>query len=73
LAEKGVDTTSVKNYVDRAAEEMTRRYTHLTEEHAKRTAGKLDGLYPVANVLGNKVETIERKQEGSQNPPPANA
>ncbi len=35
LTERGADTTAVKNYVAHASEEMTKHYTHLSEEYAR--------------------------------------
>jgi len=57
LTEKGADTTMVKNYVAHASEEMTERYTHLSEEYARRTADILNGLFEVSKLHGNKMET----------------
>lgn len=70
LTEKGADTTMVKNYVAHASEEMTERYTHLSEEYARKTAEILNGLCPVNLVHGNKMETITKQ---SKNPPVASA
>jgi integrase len=70
LTEKGADTTMVKNYVAHASEEMTERYTHLSEEYARRTAEILNGLCGVNQVYGNKMETITNRP---QNPPDASA
>jgi integrase len=67
LQEKGADTTAVKNYVEHASEEMTRRYTHLTEEYARRTASILDGMCGVESLDRNKMETIGKKSKTSQN------
>ena len=67
LIEKGVDTTMVKNYVAHASEEMTERYTHLSEEYARKTADFLNGLYPVEIFDGNKVETISKKRKRVEN------
>jgi hypothetical protein len=47
----------VKNYVAHAPEQMTERYTHLSEEYARRTADILNGLFEVSNLHGNKMET----------------
>jgi integrase len=44
LTERGADTTAVKNYVAHASEEMTKHYTHLSEEYARRKAEILNGL-----------------------------
>jgi integrase len=57
LTERGADTTMVKNYVAHASEEMTKRYTHLSEEYARRTADILNGLFEVSQIHGNKMET----------------
>lgn len=57
LTERGADTTMVKNYVAHASEEMTERYTHLSEEYARRTGDILNGLFEVEKVL--------RKQNGN--------
>lgn len=66
LTERGADTTMVKNYVAHASEEMTKQYTHLSQEYARRTADILNGLCEVNLVHGNKMETIATQ---SQNPP----
>jgi integrase len=70
LTEKGADTTMVKNYVAHASEEMTERYTHLSEEYARKTAEILNGLCPVKLAHGNKMETITTH---SKIPPVASA
>jgi len=67
LQEKGADTTAVKNYVEHASEEMTRRYTHLSEEYARRTASILDGICGVDSLDRNKMETISKKSKILQN------
>lgn len=67
LQEKGADTTAVKNYVEHASEEMTRRYTHLSEEYARRTASILDGICGVDSLDRNKMETIGKKSKNLQN------
>jgi integrase len=67
LQEKGADTTAVKNYVEHASEEMTRQYTHLSEEYARRTASILDGICGVDSLDRNKMETISKKSKTSQN------
>jgi hypothetical protein len=58
----------VKNYVAQASEEMTKQYTHLSEEYARRTAGRLNGLCGVNVDLGNKMESIEKNLTLPQNP-----
>jgi len=67
LTERGADTTMVKNYVAHASEEMTERYTHLSEEYARKTADFLNGLCGIKPEDGNKVETIVKKSKTSQN------
>ena len=67
LQEKGADTAAVKNYVADASEEVTRRYTHLTEEYARKKATILDGLCGADSLDGNEVETIAKKSKASQN------
>ncbi len=69
LTERGADMTAVKNYVAHASEEMTKQYTHLSEEYARRTAEILNGLCGVNLVYGNKMETNEQ----INSIPPANA
>ncbi len=61
LTERGADTTAVKNYVAHASEEMTKHYTHLSEEYARRTAQILNGLCGVISVYGNNLETMAKK------------
>jgi len=70
LTERGADTTMVKNYVAHASEEMTKRYTHLSDEYARRTADILNGLCGVNLIHGNNLETITNKPES---PSPARA
>jgi len=60
----------VKNYVAHASEEMTKQYTHLSQEYARRTAEILNGLCGVNLVYGNKMETISNQP---QTPPIASA
>ena len=48
----------VKNYVAHASEEMTKRYTHFSEEYARRTGDILNGLFEVSKLHGNNLETI---------------
>jgi len=67
LTERGADTTMVKNYVAHASEEMTERYTHLSEEYVRRTADFLNGLCEINLVNGNKMETIGKKRNGVEN------
>jgi integrase len=67
LQEKGADTTAVKNYVEHASEEMTRQYTHLSEEYVRKTATILDGICGVDSLDRNKMETIAKKSKTSQN------
>lgn len=50
LTERGADTTMVKNYVAHASEEMTERYTHLSEEYARRTGDILNGVFDVEKL-----------------------
>lgn len=57
LTERGADTTMVKNYVGHASEEMTERYTHLSEEYARRTADILNGVF--------NIEKLGWKQNGN--------
>ena len=42
LTERGADTTAVKNYVAHASEEMTKHYTHLSEEYARDARFSMD-------------------------------
>ena len=58
LTERGADTTMVKNYVAHASQEMTERYTHLSEEYTRKTADFLNGLCGIKLEDGNKMETI---------------
>jgi len=58
LAERGADTTAVKNYVAHADEKMTEHYTHLSEEFARKTSDLLNGLCRVDLFFGNKMETM---------------
>jgi len=61
LTERGADTTMVKNYVAHASEEITERYTHLSEEYARRTGDILNGLFEVQKLLwkqnGNNAQS----------------
>jgi integrase len=61
LTERGADTTMVKNDVAHASEEMTERYTHLSEEYARRTGDILNGLFEVQKLLwkqnGNNAQS----------------
>jgi integrase len=57
LTERGADTTMVQNYVAHASEEMTKHYTHVTEEYARKTGNILNGLLEVSRIYGNKMET----------------
>jgi integrase len=63
LTERGADTTAVKNYVAHASEEMTKHYTHLSEEYARRTAEILNGLCGVIPVHGNNLETLAKNEK----------
>ena len=63
----------VKNYVAHSSEEMTKHYTHLSEEYARKTAEKLNGLCGVNVDIGNKMETIEKNLTLPQNSPLASA
>jgi integrase len=67
LTERGADTTMVKNYVAHASEEMTERYTHLSEEYARKTADFLNGLCEIEIEDGNKMETIDQKRNEVEN------
>jgi hypothetical protein len=60
----------VKNYATHASEEMTKQYTHLSEECARRTADILNGLSGVNELYGNKIEAITSTPES---PPLASA
>lgn len=73
LTERGADTTAVKNYVAHASKEMTERYTHLSEEYARKTADILNGLCGINLVHGNKMETIEKNLTLPENHPLASA
>lgn len=73
LTERGADTTSVKNHVAHASEEMTKHYTHLSEEYARRTAEILNGLCGVIPVHGNNLETTTGKEEMAKKPSLASA
>lgn len=73
LTERGADTTAVKNYVAHASEEMTKQYTHLSEEYARRTAEILNGLCGVIPVHGNNLETLAKNEEMAKNPSLASA
>jgi integrase len=73
LTERGADTTAVKNYVAHASEEMTKHYTHLSEEYARRTAEILNGLCGVIPVHGNNLETMAKNEKMAKNPPLASA
>jgi integrase len=73
LTERGADTTAVKNYVAHASEEMTKHYTHLSEEYARRTAEILNGLCGVIPVHGNNLETLAKNEEMAKNPSLASA
>ena len=61
---RGADTTMVKNYAAHASEEMTERYTHLSQEYARKTADILNGLCRVEGVFGNNLETIPNTVSG---------
>lgn len=73
LTERGADTTAVKNYVAHASEEMTKHYTHLSEEYARRTAEILNGLCEVITVHGNNLETMAKNEKMAKNPSLASA
>lgn len=73
LTERGADTTAVKNYVAHASEEITKHYTHLSEEYARRTAEILNGLCGVIPVHRNNLETMAGKEEIVKNPSLASA
>jgi len=51
LKERGADSMAVQSYVDHASQEMTARYTHLTDEYVKRTGDLLNGLYDVSKIF----------------------
>jgi hypothetical protein len=36
---------------------MTQRYTHQSEEYARRTGDILNGLFDVSKLYGNNLET----------------
>lgn len=67
LTERGADTTMVKNYVAHASQEMTERYTHLSEEYTRKTADFLNGLCEINLEDGNKMETICQKRNEVEN------
>lgn len=67
LTERGADTTMVKNYVAHASQEMIERYTHLSEEYARKTGNFLNGLCGIKFEDGNKVETIDQERNGAEN------
>ena len=73
LTERGADTTAVKNYVAHASEEMTKHYTHLSEEYPRRTAEILNGLCGVIPVHGNNLETTAKNEEMAKIPSLASA
>ncbi len=58
----------VKDYVPHASEETTKHYTHLSEEYARKTAERLNGLCEVNVDLGDKMESIEKNLTLPQNP-----
>jgi len=68
LTERGADTAAVKNYVAHASEEMTKYYTHLSEEYARKTAEILNGLCRINSVFGNKPETLAGSKQLLQIP-----
>jgi hypothetical protein len=43
------------------------RYTHLSEEYARKTADFLDRLCEIKIEDGNKMETIDQKRNGVEN------
>ncbi len=47
----------VKDYVGYASEQMTARYTHLTQEYARKGAEILNGLCEGKEIHGNNLET----------------
>ena len=53
LTERGADTSMVRSYVEHASEEMTRQYTHVSEQYRRRTADLLNGV-----CIGNNLEAI---------------
>jgi integrase len=63
LTERGADTTMVQNYVAHASEEMTKHYTHVTEEYVRKTGNILNGLFEVSKIYGNKMETITNQPQ----------
>ena len=67
LTERGADTTMVKNYVAHASEEMTKHYTHLSAEYARKTAEILNGLCRVIPISGNNLETFNEKERTPDN------
>jgi integrase len=73
LTERGADTTAVKNYVAHASEEMTKHYTHLSEEYARRTGEIRKGLCGVIPVHGNNLEAMAKNEKVAKNPSLASA
>ena len=61
LTERGADTTMVQNYVAHASEEMTKHYTHLTEEYARKTGSILNGLSRLANFIETKWKQLVKR------------
>ncbi len=73
LTERRADTTMVQNYVAHASEEMTKHYTHLTEEYSRKTGSVLNGLFEVSQLYRNKMETSGKETDQSKSPALATA
>jgi hypothetical protein len=50
------------------SEEMTKQYTDLSEEYARKTVERINGLCGVSVGLGNKLESLEKDLILPQNP-----
>lgn len=50
LHERKADTSQVQTYVGHASVEMTKHYTHLTDEYKKKTGNLLNGLFDVTKI-----------------------
>lgn len=53
LTMRGADTSMVRSYVEHASEEMTKHYTHVSQEYKRKTADLLNGV-----CFGNNLETM---------------
>jgi integrase len=73
LHERGADRVAVQNYVAHASEEMTARYTHLSQEYARKTAEILKGLCDVGQIDGNILGTSASFEDFKKFPPIATA